>query len=212
MEHLGNHLSEEHRAKISAASIGRVMSAETRAKISATKTGKQGYVPTAEVRAKLSTALMGHIASLETREKMSKGNMGHPVSDVWRANLSKAHMGKHPSEETRSKMSGRKGELSPRWKGGITSENTRLRTSDDYVAWRTAVFARDGYACKKCGIKGIAIEAHHIDGFSEFPERRLDIDNGIVFCTTCHRAFHHQYGRLHNRQSQVDEFLSGGVS
>lgn len=82
------------------------------------------------------------------------------------------------------------GEKSSRWKGGITPENTRIRTSQEYNTWRKKVFDRDWYTCTKCKYKTRDIVAHHIKSFSKYPELRFDIDNGITLCTCCHIKLH----------------------
>lgn len=71
----GKPLSDEHKAKISAARKGIPHSAEAKAKISAT--------------------LKGHQSSDETRAKISAAHKGRKLSNEWRAKLSIAGKGKH---------------------------------------------------------------------------------------------------------------------
>lgn len=73
----------------------------------------------------------------------------------------------------------------PNWKGGISSINVLERQKAEYREWRTAVFKRDKFTCRQCG-QGGYIEAHHIKSFSEHPDLRTDIDNGITLCKKCH--------------------------
>lgn len=80
-----------------------------------------------------------------------------------------------------------KGENSPAWKGGKTSEMERIKGCKKYHEWRTSVFRRDGYTCRGCGIRGGHLEAHHILPKSEFPELMFDLDNGITLCHECHK-------------------------
>lgn len=37
------------------------------------------------------------------------------------------------------------------------------------------------------------MEVHHIKNFSEFPELRFAIDNGITLCKQAHKKFHTIY-------------------
>lgn len=77
-------------------------------------------------------------------------------------------------------------EKNPRWKGGITSENHKIRSSFEYNCWRRAVFERDKYTCIWCGQIGGKLQADHIKPFALFPELRLAIDNGRTLCKKCH--------------------------
>lgn len=74
------------------------------------------------------------------------------------------------------------------WKGGITPENAKIRSSQDYALWRTAVFMRDDYTCQMCDIRGGTLHADHIKPFSLYPELRLAIDNGRTLCVDCHKS------------------------
>ena len=79
------------------------------------------------------------------------------------------------------------GEDAPYWKGGITPELTKLRNSDKYHLWRKQIFERDNYTCKLCDDnKGGNLNSHHIHKFSEYPNERFDINNGITLCENCH--------------------------
>lgn len=110
----------------------------------------------------------------------------------------KDQIGRIPSQETREKMSiaailsGNKPPISygknhPNWKGGVTSLHQLLRCSIEMKEWRQSIFERDDWTCKVCHERGGELNAHHIKKFSDYPELRLDINNGITLCYDCHQ-------------------------
>lgn len=98
------------------------------------------------------------------------------------------------------------------WKGGISDENHRERSCLEYKIWNREVLEKDNYTCQKCGArcgngKKIILHAHHIQNFSQFPELRHIINNGITLCDDCHYEFHSKYGFMNNNQEQINNFL-----
>lgn len=131
-----------------------------------------------------SEKMIGHIVSVETRRKIGLGN-------------SISLRGYKHSVATKKKLSEmRQKEKHPRWvidrtklqKYGDTNKDRR---SSAYRDWRLNVYKRDSYKCKinnsDCNGR---IVAHHILSYTNFPELRYDINNGI---TLCH--FHHPLKR-----------------
>lgn len=100
------------------------------------------------------------------------------------------------------------GDKNHRWKGGISSENQKIRGCIEYRLWVNSVFARDGYTCQKYHTVGYELEAHHILTFAEHPELRFAIDNGITLSKKAHKEFHKIYGRKNNTREQLEEFLN----
>lgn len=86
------------------------------------------------------------------------------------------------------------GEDHPNWNPN-RSEDERLRGSLEYAQWRTAVFIKDDRTCQCCGSRE-HINAHHIYGFANHKDKRLDLNNGITLCENCHNSACH--GSLHN--------------
>src|SRR5215831_4738255 len=71
------------------------------------------------------------------------------------------------------------------WKGGVTSEVTKFYRLSAMRAWRQAVLARDGFACRSCSAtENLATD--HIKPLALFPELRFDVDNGRTLCSSCH--------------------------
>ena len=83
----------------------------------------------------------------------------------------------------------RRGDKAPAWKGGVTPLSILLRQTEEYKSWRKAVYTRDKFACQLCGCsKGGSFHAHHILKFSDYPEWRTEIRNGITLCRHCHEG------------------------
>lgn len=81
------------------------------------------------------------------------------------------------------------------------------RATVEYREWRNAVLKRDEYICQKCGEMHWAMTAHHVINFTEEPDLRYDVDNGISLCRPCHTKFHTQYGFENNDGEQLLSFL-----
>lgn len=88
----GKHLSEQTRARISQAMMGRPISREHRRKLSEANKGKHH---TEDTKQKMREARLGQRRSAETRAKMSKAQSGER----------NGFYGKHHSKSTRRKMS-----------------------------------------------------------------------------------------------------------
>jgi len=130
------------------------------------------------------------------------------LSEEIKIKISEKEKGQHHSIETEFKKGhtlnrGRKmpegfqigkriGENNPRWKGGISSLNIKLRNSSLYKIWKNAVFLRDNFICQnpECEYchnqEGMILHAHHIKSFIEFPELRFIVNNGITYCEGYH--------------------------
>lgn len=110
--------------------------------------------------------------------------------------------------------SNRIGDKNPAWKGGVSSENSKIRNSLEYAEWRINVFKRDNYICQCCGDnKGGNLHAHHILNFSEYPDLRFLIANGITLCDSCHNpaninSFHNIYSTRNNTLKQLIEYYN----
>ena len=210
---LGKKHTEEQKRKISLGNKGKIFSQETREKIRLSRLGKKA---SEETKIKLSLAKKGvpksesHILGMIRGARRGKD---HPMFGK-----TGAFKGKHHTKESKQKLSLSKkgkpmfktrGEKCHLWKGGITPVNQKIKSSLEWRIWREAVYVRDNYTCQKCKVRGgITLHPHHILNFSQYPELRFAIDNGITFCKKCHIYFHKLYGRQNNTREQVKEFLS----
>lgn len=114
-------------------------------------------------------------------------------SEMLSKRATKTFKGKKLSLEKREKLRERNlGEKSHFWKGGVSKENEKVRSSLNTRLWRKAVFERDNYTCQECGDRGrkghpVILNADHIKPFAYFPELRFDISNGRTLCLNCHK-------------------------
>ena len=211
-------MTEETKRKISESHKGIKPSIETRKKMSEAKKGKKLPPFTEEHKRKIGEAKKRFFSN---GGKHSKGMLGKKHSEESKYKNKIKHLGlKYPNrkkpepftKERRRKMSeaGKKrvrDGLHNNYKGGITLENERIRSSIEYRFWVEGNFSRDNYSCQKCKVRGGKLVAHHIKNFSQYPELRFAIDNGITFCRDCHKEFHHIFGKKNNNLEQVKEFI-----
>ena len=109
--------------------------------------------------------------------------------------------------ETRAAMIGPK---APAWNPGLSDKERKAnRNYLEYKEWRTAVYERDNYTCQYCGDStGGNLNAHHIEDYSNNPDLRTTLSNGITLCKKHHCDFHHQYGRGNNTRKQLEEWIN----
>jgi len=217
----GKHPTEETLKKLRESHLGKKISEEQKLKQSLATKGRPGKPQTEESKIKIRLArakqVMGPMSE-ETKLKIgasNKGKVRQPISEETRKKLSIAAKGKKLRPKTlaeRQVMRELKlGSKSPSWKGGVTPLNKLIRSSLDYKVWHSEVFKRDWYTCQISGKRGGDIEAHHIENFSEKPELRFDVNNGITLRHDVHKDFHKKYGYTNNTREQLDEFIKNYV-
>ena len=147
-----------------------------------------------------------------TRKKMSESAkarhargehpmLGKAFSQESRLKMSLSKKGKTLSSETKIKLSNcKKGKLHWNYKHDRTLLSKKQERSDSaYKEWRISVYKRDTFTCKinneNCNGR---IEAHHILGWTEFPELRYEIRNGITLCHAHHPRKRAEEKRLAN--------------
>jgi hypothetical protein len=75
------------------------------------------------------------------------------------------------------------------WRGGVTALRSDGRGTREYAVWRDAVLGRSAGRCERCGSDRHVV-AHHLQGWRERPDLRVDAGNGIALCRKCHAAEH----------------------
>lgn len=106
--------------------------------------------------------------------------------------IAKTIIGKFCSDECLSKYKEQNllGSKNPNWKGGVKSINQIGRYTKKYYQWVNKVMERDNYTCQHCGQYGGKLNSHHILSWAKYPDKRLEISNGLTLCVDCHRKEH----------------------
>jgi len=89
----------------------------------------------------------------------------------------------------------------------FVEKNDIYRNTSEYRKWRAEVYDKDKYTCRKCNNVGGNLEAHHIFSYSNNPNLRFVVSNGITFCIRCHTRFHSIFGKGNNNREQLEKFL-----
>lgn len=113
--------------------------------------------------------------------------------------LSESHLA-NLREAARKRRGKYAGANSPNWKGGISGSAGKDRRSAAHREWRDAVLAKASYRCEDCGVEHahhcdccgqqVQLHAHHIKPYSDYPELRNEVDNGVALCPSCHKKRH----------------------
>ena len=122
----------------------------------------------------------GRVRSEETKRKIGKANRGKTFSEEHKKKLSEAHKGLNIGNKHHRWLEDRS--LLQRY-----NDVVKDRRSAAYGDWRKQVKVRDNYKCKianqDCNGR---LEAHHILGWTAYPELRYEINNGITLCHAHH--------------------------
>jgi hypothetical protein len=156
----------------------------------------------------------GKILSDETKQRISESisgernhSFGKKHSDATKEKMRAAQAGKKYNKGAHWKLSSEQvekirirqsGETNSGWIKDRTELKTdRLKSYDtQYKNWMLKVKSRDDWKCKinnhKCGGR---LEAHHILNWTDYPELRYDINNGVTLCKE-----HHPRGRSNEKK------------
>lgn len=216
---IGSHLSDSTKKKLSMALKGRkvwnkgkteIYSKESLQKMSDSQKGITSWWK-GKKRPEITgekNCNFGKKMSEEQKQKIREKRVFQIFTPETRKKMGDSHRGEKNSMNNpihRLKISGPNSYL---WKGGITPENVKIRSSIEYEIWRNGVFAINGYTCQKTGQVGGKLVAHHILNFSSHPELRFAIDNGVTLSLNAHKEFHKKYGNRNNTKEQLIEFLN----
>ena len=72
----------------------------------------------------------------------------------------------------------------------LSNERSKFNSSKKWAKTRNLVFERDNYTCSNCKKRGTYIECHHLFSYKNYPEKKLDVNNLVTICYTCHKKIH----------------------
>lgn len=191
---LGCKHSEDTKRKISASHIGISHSPEIRLRISQKLKGRTSWnkgIPMTEIqKAHLSIIKMGKPAFQAKPSVCCNCHIQYYKKDGGSRDKNRKYCSFECYQATRPKKKEPTGYAygirNGNWSGGLTNKNKLIRKSGKYKLWRTSIFERDSYTCQSCHISGVSLNAHHIKSFSNFPELRFELSNGLTLCERCH--------------------------
>lgn len=104
-------------------------------------------------------------------------------------------------------MWNKRGELNPRWQGGITAERQGFYTSTEWKIACSCVWKRDKATCQRCGLnkKGnedMPFHIHHIIPFKN-SELRAEVGNLVLLCEVCHQFIHSKRNKNHEYLQKI---------
>ena len=130
--------------------------------------------------------------------KGEQRRLGMPHSEETREKLRQARLadGHVPYlKDGKPFMLGRRGEMAPAWKGGVTPERQDFYRSDEWKAAVRSIWGRDAATCQRCGLKKkdapkeMRFDIHHIVSFA-VKHLRCEVSNLALLCRPCHLFVH----------------------
>jgi hypothetical protein len=116
--------------------------------------------------------------------------------------------GRPSSLSTRIKLSVlNQGIKEEEFNGFTSSPSKALRNKLLEQKINIACFEKYNYTCDVCLIRGVALNAHHLNSWKWFPEQRFSVDNLVCLCTGCHKKFHKIYGNGKKNPNTRDEYI-----
>lgn len=122
--------------------------------------------------------------------------------------LCKSCSAQNMTQSTKDKISLTRKGIEPWNKGtGNTLPTKKERTTFNYQKVHMQCFEKADFTCVICSQRGGDLNAHHLDSWSSYPEKRFDLDNLACLCEKCHKDFHTKYSYKNNTAEQFEEFL-----
>tara|TARA_R110000868_G_C10682064_1_gene747590 strand:+ start:78 stop:794 length:717 start_codon:yes stop_codon:yes gene_type:complete len=103
------------------------------------------------------------------------------------------------------------GVFNNKWNNNLTDVDrlaNRSRACKENKRWRKSVFIRDSYTCIICkDNEKTNLQAHHLNGYSDYKNDRYNIDNGATLCKYCHKSYHKKFGLKNSSKDKFEMYL-----
>lgn len=122
-----------------------------------------------------------------------------------------------PEYKLKSSMA-KRGPENPMWDSSIDDETRAKfkRHSRQYIGYkqfRVSVYERDNYTCRVCKESPSGnLVVHHLNSFTDFPHLRMDINNGITLCNSCHKDYHSKFGMKGATEDKFKEYINQALA
>lgn len=95
------------------------------------------------------------------------------------------------------------------WKNEV---NPPTRNDPEYRRMKKRVRERDNFTCQCCGYRNTkkvnhGLEVHHIYGYKDHLDYRVEDSNCITLCNDCHKKYHTIYGKNNVTPITFSEFI-----
>lgn len=150
--------------------------------------------------------------SLETRLKIGMKSKGRKHTEEAKIKIGNFHLGKAPGNkgkhmtmESRVKLACYYQNIDVKdFKGFKKSREIKERHNLGSEV-KKKCYKLYNYKCDYCNSKD-KLNAHHLDNFANFPDKRLDINNLVCLCKKCHETFHRTYGYRKTIKEDYEDF------
>lgn len=138
----------------------------------------------------------------EERREHLRNNCSHLHTDE---SINKMKKTKQTEEYRKKASESKMGDKNPAYKPDLDRDSDTKRSIAGTTKWKRDIREKYNHKCDKCG-SSEKLNTHHLYNWSEHPDKRFDIENGVLLCEKCHILFHHIYGQRNNTPEQYKRF------
>lgn len=174
----------------------------------------RGYIPSRSRWNSLCRSCNGIKSGLNNMKNKEPHNKGKKTPQHVLDKLSRARKGKQAWNKGIPATKGQ------RIKQSCKMRNIEIDDFDDFTApvskrervkfdssnIRQKCYENANYTCDLYGVKGVELNAHHLDSWHSNENKRFKLDNLVCLSKAAHKTFHNKYGNKNNTKEQYEEF------